>query len=225
MAELRIELVPPPVEFMEDEIEYDRLYQMKLESLITASLQPPFPYSSFENGKFIHLKFVRPETTRDDYKRINCSVSMSMFLHTLKWLSRNLWFNSSPFVHGDLTTDNIIVSPEQLWIVDYEPGLFRPVNSDIDIFIDYMDFYKSVLSINEEYNTLLKEHVPLIKSHNLEKLNPIFDKLKNEEPLILEETIIFDKVITQLRAIGVSGGKKTNRRRSKRKSKRSNRKK
>jgi len=141
-----------------------------------------------------------------------------MFIQTLRWLSRNLWFNASPFVHGDLSDDNIVVSPDQLWIIDFEPGLFEPLESELEIFMDYMQFHISVLKINQTCNEKLGE-----TNHVLPFAHPslpeIFEKQKDKIPLNEKETRIIHTVLDTLRQLLTSGGKKS-KRKLKRKSKR-----
>ena len=216
---LQIELVPPPHEQMEDTTEYGEIERDKLLSLLSNQVKPPFPYIRFENGVFFHIKFERPETGRFS-KRINNPVSHTMFIQTLQWLSRNLWFNSNPFIHGDLTDDNIIVAPNQLWIIDFQPGLFIPIDSEMDIFIDYMEFHISVLKINEQCNTLLGMQIPIIQfSHP--NLPYIFEKQKSSVDLTNGEFEIIRIVLATIRELSISGGKlnrkKTNRKKTKRK--------
>jgi hypothetical protein len=118
----------------------------KLSSLITEKVEEPFPFTSVVEGQLIHLKLPRPEIYPKI--KINHPVNQEMFDKTIKWLVKNLWFNENPYVHGDLTETNLIVTPGKLWIIDYQPGLFIPADNIYQIFLDYADFITSISFIN-----------------------------------------------------------------------------
>lgn len=117
----------------------------KIQELINSGSNEPFPYVNLYTTPinygyaiitgFVHYKLDRTYTDIP---------TTEMIISTLKWLNSNLWRHSNPYVHGDLTVDNIIVNLNKLWIIDYEPGLFQKLTntnySNYLILIDLYDF-------------------------------------------------------------------------------------
>jgi tRNA A-37 threonylcarbamoyl transferase component Bud32 len=66
-----------------------------------------------------------------------------------------MWFATHCVVHGDLTTGNLIVNGNYLFIIDFEPGPTRYVDRNTEdgrqaIITDLNDFVKSVQDMNKE---------------------------------------------------------------------------
>jgi hypothetical protein len=134
--------------------------------------RPPFPYVSYEEGNDGYIfKYYELDRDSEPSEIINNVV----IKNTLLWLKKYMWEHSTnPFVHGDLTDDNIVYNSPNLWIIDYEPGLTKRNPFGVDIFTRFIYYFNILIDLCDFGNSIIqkiKELIMIIHSHYIILMN------------------------------------------------------
>jgi len=236
-----MELYPHPIEYgpvqlvselnplfvMNDEHDHNKEIT---EKLITIHTEYPFPFTDLMSNPRKHYILDRPNTYKD-VTVINNFITNSMFKSLIQWMGDNFWFNKTPFIHGDLSKDNITVTPGKIWVLDYEnaeslnPAILPFVNMSIEeiqtsdlslvshdfikIFIDCCELIESVIYSNDVYNEYYLKRLDLEPLKNeYHKILPIFKKVSTGSIDLQELTELILFVLSLYKYSKIVGGKR-----------------
>ncbi len=138
----------------------------KLSDLLSPIVIAPFPYikkasTPSDRNDFIFTGWIHMNIYDKSYYEKNGFITNEMIEYTLQWLLYEMWESNMPYVHGNLTMSNLVVSFSKLWILfntykDCRP-LFRfkqhsELYRCVYIFIDLYTFADSVTKNNIKIN-------------------------------------------------------------------------
>lgn len=160
----------------------------KIKTLISPKLVAPFPYlkrvhqpfeneTSYFSGWYCYNVF-------NNKHQPNVFISNNMIISTLKWLSFYLWESNIPFVHGELTLNNLIVNDSKLWILFNTYGNFRPLLK----FKEHTELYKCIYILKDLYlfgNSIIVNNLNVdssykFKFYNMNIVNELYNFTLNK---------------------------------------------
>lgn len=124
----------------------------KLRSLMNPIVVAPNPYMYqtqyiYETSSLYYTGWIHYNILNPNYYQKNGFITDEMIRHTLKWLLTEMWESYFPFVHGNLTKKNLIVSHDKLWIMFNTYGDSRPLFR----FDQHSELYRCVLIFMDLY--------------------------------------------------------------------------
>jgi tRNA A-37 threonylcarbamoyl transferase component Bud32 len=212
----------------EDEDEYEKLNDRNelIENVLSTlprQINVPFPYIDLNH----HWKLKRPNAVKGTIMPI---IEPHQIIDTIKWFGEHIWGNViTPFIHGDITYDNVVNNPPYLFIIDFDPENIQsldltgnPKNDNLKkIAGDLIDFFKSVETLNQKHNPEyninslglgLDFHtiIQIWNNHDLEIPPEFIEPLKDFLRHLIEPGMY-------VRLFPTNGGKRKSKRKSKRK--------
>lgn len=142
----------------------------KLRELLSPVITAPIPYinkvspQSDQNG-FIYTGWSLINIFHKRHYQKNGFITSEMIEYTLKWLLYEMWESRTPYIHGNLTNPNLVVSYEKLWILfntyqDCRPLIRFKEHSElyrcIYLFVDLYTFGDSVSKNNRKTDPTYK---------------------------------------------------------------------
>jgi tRNA A-37 threonylcarbamoyl transferase component Bud32 len=138
----------------EDEVDEDAIEERNecidsvLNELPRNVVNAPFPFTDLDH----HFKLARSNAVQG---HVLPPIPALNIQYTVKWFGRYVWGGRMPFVHGDLTRDNVVYNPPYLFIIDFEPGHVSSLSLSGNymenlqkVAGDLCDFFRSIEQLN-----------------------------------------------------------------------------
>jgi hypothetical protein len=124
----------------------------KLSELLCPIVVAPFPYvkkvsTLSDSNEIIYTGWTHINLFHKSCYEKNGFITNEMIEYTLQWLLYELWESTTPYVHGNLTKTNLVVSYSKLWVLFNTYQDFRPLIR----FKQHSELYRCVYLFKDLY--------------------------------------------------------------------------